>query len=227
MGKTIEMIGLRFGRLTVIEKDVKRKDRKSRHTFWKCLCDCGNIVTVDGYRLRSGETKSCGCLRDEIRCETIVNYNNQNPTRPDKWKHGKSGTPLYHVYRHMIDRCYDQNNPKFNIYGGRGITVCDEWRNDSSTFFKWADDNGYVSGLTLDRINVNGNYEPDNCRWATLKQQANNRRNTIYVNIDGLNYTLRDISDMTGIKMGTLWYRVKNGIIGNDIIKPIKGDKTA
>lgn len=155
----IELSGNRFGKLVVL-KYSHSKPRKNGGgiTFWKCICDCGKFHTCRGQDLKSGKTKACGCLKGSVL------------------KHGLSGTKLYSVWKTMIQRCENKSTEHFKYYGGRGIKVCREWHN-SSVFFKWALSSGYRVGITLDRFpNNDGNYEPGNCRWATMKEQSNNRR---------------------------------------------------
>ena len=118
-----------------------------------------------------------------------------------------SGTRIYRIWQKMKGRCYYKNDKKhYPHYGARGIKVCDEWKDDFANFYNWAMENGYTDELTLDRIDVDGNYEPSNCRWATLEEQSYNKRNTLYVNIDNNKYTIKDLSDMTGLKKATIRY---------------------
>lgn len=160
MGKTKDLTGKKFGKLSVVEMCGKSKAGQS---LWLCVCDCGNKTTVQYGNLTSGYTKSCGCLRG----------------RPKQT--GMSHTRIYHIWYGMKQRCYNPKSPKYKNWGGRGITLCDEWKDDFFAFRDWAIANGYREDLTIDRINVNGNYEPSNCRWATLQEQGSNKRTPLEI----------------------------------------------
>lgn len=194
MGNVIDLIGQRFGRLTVIERAENNKNSQAK---WKCVCDCGNEVVVFACNLKSGATKSCGCFNSE--CITKRNT-----------KHNMACSRLFNVWSMMRKRCIYPKDKRYHDYGGRGITVCDEWQHFEA-FYKWATENGYSDGLTLDRIDNNGNYEPSNCRFATFSQQANNRRSNHLLTFNGKTLTMKQWSDELGITYSTIEHRIKRG----------------
>ncbi|MCU7525666.1 MAG: hypothetical protein HF308_14405 [Ignavibacteria bacterium] len=160
MPKVIDLSGMRFGKLMVIERDWTIK---AQFAMWKCVCDCGNETTVASVKLTGGRTKSCGCL-------VGTTY----------FKHKEAGTRLYKIWVGIKDRCGNRKTPIYVHYGDRGIKICDEWEYNYESFRDWALNNGYDDSLSIDRIDVDGDYEPNNCRWVTQKQQMGNTRANVW-----------------------------------------------
>lgn len=194
MKKALDLTGQRFGRLVVEARDLSYK----KAAYWICKCDCGGSTTVQSTHLRSGATQSCGCLNSEN-------------VRKRRTSHGSSRSKLYRTWCSMKDRCYREKNKHYENYGGRGITVCQEWKESFEAFETWAMANGYRDDLTIERIDVNGNYEPSNCKWATNKEQQNNRRNNHFLTYDGKTQTIAQWAEETGLDWMVIYDRFRNG----------------
>lgn len=187
--KRIDLVGQRFGRLVVISYAFTDNNK----AYWNCVCDCGNECIKPTYALKYNNVKSCGCLHREVT--------SQRNKDVSKW-HGASKNEnqrLYRIWSAMRHRCYSENDKHYNVYGGRGISVCSEWENDYFVFEKWSLENGYTDELTIDRIDTNGNYEPSNCRWISQKEQCNNKRNNKYLTYKGETHTLREWCEILGL----------------------------
>lgn len=190
MSKINNLEGKRFGFLTAVSLAGKNKHHKS---VWLCVCDCGACAYVTGCNLSSGNTQSCGCKRKEVSKNLNLS-------------HGSSKTRLFRTWANIKSRCLNQNNKSFKRYGGRGICICEEWK-DFSKFEKWSLENGYKETLTIDRIDNNGNYTPNNCRWVDLKCQARNRSNNHTI----CGKTIAQWAEETGINRGTILSRIEAG----------------
>lgn len=198
-----DLTGQRFGRLTVIGVD----DRKSRKTYFYCRCDCGNVKSVRSDSLTAGAIRSCGCLKKEQdRKNLTANH-----------KHKMSHTRPYEIWQGMKGRCYNKHDARYHRYGGRGITVCDEWKNDFTAFYEWALANGYQDNLTIDRIDNDKGYSPDNCRWSDVKSQCRNRSTNIKITIGNSTRTLTEWCEIFDIDFkATVMRYHRNGFIGID-----------
>lgn len=213
MTKLEDIIGNKFGRLTVIK--CIRKDEKRRPII-ECKCECGNTIAAISYNVVRGATKSCGCLQKEIARES-AKLGTKKIT-----KHRKSNTRLYSIWQDMKSRCLNKKSHEYKDYGARGITVCKEWEKDFLNFYNWAINNKYSKDLTIDRINVNGNYEPKNCRWATKEEQGNNRRNNHLIYYRGEYLTVTRLSKIVNISVNALINHNKKGDLEQYISKRIK-----
>lgn len=189
MSRFIDLTGQKFGSLTVLYRLHNSCNKYG--VSWLCTCDCGNLVEVLSNGLRSGNTKSCGCSHA---------------------KHGKSDTRLYRIWKNMKTRCYNKNYERYNDYGGRSIKICDEWLNDFQAFYDWAVNNDYKENLTIDRIDNNKGYSPDNCRWATRKQQTRNRRNTMQFAYKGETKSLAEWCEVLNLNYKTINNRIYSGL---------------
>lgn len=201
MGYKIDLSGQKFGKLIVLRYSHNDKRRKS---YWLCRCECGNEVVVSGSNLKSSNTSSCGCGEDENRNRLMQSFTDRYR------KHGLSETRIHKIWAHMKERCLNPRCKDYYLYGGRGISVCEEWMDENGFehFYEWAIANGYSENLTIDRKNVDGNYEPSNCRWADVKKQANNRRSNIRYKIGDETKTLAEWCDIYGKNYGTVYFRI-------------------
>jgi hypothetical protein len=226
------LVGSRFGRLTVIGETYRRYNNTYSVLACQCRCDCGNTSVVTTRNLRSGNTKSCGCGQRK----GLERYWQETPEREAKRqearrkrreqrekKRAQKVPKLENVYRHMLWRCYSPKCPGYKYYGGRGIGVCPEWRNSKEAFIRWSLRNGYAEGLSIDRIDNDAGYSPDNCRWTTAKVQNNNRRpssRTVFVEYQGERKSLRDWSKdpRVSVTCTSIYARRKKGWSDEDAL---------
>ena len=198
---TYDLKGRRFGRLVVLGK----AEKQGTSQLWMCRCDCGNITKIRTNGLVKLGRDSCGCGTSEKIGKA-------------RFLHGETNSHLYSVWRGIKKRCLVPTTTGYKNYGGRGIKICDEWANDYLCFRDWALKNGYRQGLEVDRIDVNGNYEPSNCRFITDKGQANNRRNNVHLTLNGETKTLQEWADVLGVERSLLSERKKLGWNDYDIL---------
>lgn len=205
--KTLDLVGKRFGKLIVI----KRSSNQGKKVMWDCKCDCGKFTCVMTSNLTCSRVKSCGCLKNDKLIQRSTTHNQRH-------------TRLYEVWKTMKQRCGNPNNSSYKNYGARGICVCDEWKDSFQNFYDWSMKNGYCIGLTIDRINNNGNYCPENCRWTDRVTQANNSRWNKYITINGQTHSLADwcrIYKMPYMVVSNRAFRY-----GWDIVKALETPKT-
>jgi hypothetical protein len=205
--KFIDITGNKYNRLTVIKRIGTSNNGQVR---WLCQCDCGNYTEVSGGNLKNGSVKSCGC---------IVTENNKK-----RATHNMTNTRLYYIWCDIKNRCTNQNLECYKNYGGRGIEVCNEWKNNFLNFYNWAMQNDYQKNLTIDRINNDGNYEPNNCRWVTMQKQSYNRRDSYMITINNKTKCLAEWCKIYKIPYLTVYMRItKRGMKPYDALtKPIK-----
>lgn len=186
VSRPIDLTGKRFGRLIVLERV---ENSRSGGTVWKCKCDCGNVKICNGERLRCGKLKSCGCLS----IDTV---------KKNMTKHGKHGSKTYNIWKGIKQRCYQKNNIGYCDYGERGISMYDEWKNGFQSFYDYVSKLPHFGekGYSIDRIDVNGNYEPQNIKWSTAKEQSNNKRNNLLVIYKSKTITIKQLSEITKIR---------------------------
>lgn len=207
--RAYDLTGEKHNRLTVIKLDhIDKRGNK----VWLCKCDCGSNALATTTSLNNGVKQSCGCAMVENMRKIATT-------------HSLSRSRIYRTYTNMIRRCTSPVEIEYHNYGGRGIKVCDEWANDFMVFYDWAMANGYNDKLTIDRINNNGNYEPSNCRWATYKKQCRNKRNNRIVCINGVEKTLIEWSEISGIDRATIARRINVGWDAKDWLKPVFHNK--
>ena len=192
MGKFVDKTGLQYSRLTVIKRAAVPQP-KDKQAVWECLCECGNTIIAKGGYLQSGQTKSCGCLRSDS-------------SRERQYKHGGKKTPTYEIWKSMKARCYNSNDKQYADYGGRGIAVCEEWREDYAQFL--ADMGARPEGRSIERINNDLGYSKDNCKWATQIEQMSNTRRSRFVVFHGETMTIPQLARKTGVNYDRLLERI-------------------
>jgi len=218
MSTEIDISNKKYGKLTAIKKAFYKKGK----SYWVFRCDCGNEKIIIKDNVVKGQTKSCGCLQKEIAKITQLK---------NRAIHKKSRTRLYNVYSAIKARCYNKNVNNYNRYGGRGITVCDEWKNNFMSFYNWAIKNGYKEnekrGLcTIDRIDNNGNYCPENCRFVNNTIQARNTRKNHNITINNETKTLTEWIHIYKICQSTFFNRKKKGFSDIEALtKPVNKTK--
>lgn len=195
MSKAIDLTGQKFGKLTVLRLDHIRKYNKCTKYYWLCLCECGNYCISSQNQLSRGKTKSCGCIQQKYF----------------GIKHNLRNTKLYNNWDNIKKRCYAKTDYHYKWYGKRGITICDEWKNDFKAFYDWAMANGYEEDLTIDRIDVNGNYEPNNCRWISIQKQQQNKRSNHYITYKNQTKCIAEWAKIYNISRATLSWRIRKG----------------
>lgn len=198
-----DIVGKKIGRLKVISLD---HCNKFKNPYWLCECECGNKKVIRESLLKSGKVLSCGCLQ-----------------KKKSTKHGMRKNRIYNIFEGMKQRCLNNKSAYYHLYGARGIKICDEWLQDRKKFFEWSFENGYKEGLSIDRIDVNGNYEPSNCRFVDIKTQMRNKRTKRIIEYKGVKHCLSEWAEICNINPHNLRTRLKNGWeIGKALTTPYK-----
>jgi hypothetical protein len=195
----IDITGMRFGKLTVLKKAI---NTKGTDAVWECICDCGTKLIIHGSTLRKGQ----------ISCRKCRNH---------AWTHRLTNTRLYNIWWGIKGRCYCPTNEAYNSYGGRGIKMSEDWKNNPTAFYQWGMGNGYKPGLTIERIDNDGNYEPNNCKFIPRSEQAKNRRSSRFIECNGKKQILADWARETGIPQGTILGRLKLGWSMDRLFAPV------
>lgn len=194
-----DLTGQRFGRLRVVKRGEDYVSPNGRHRImWECLCDCGKEALVCGDSLKKGATRSCGCYKNQLLSER-------------QGGHRQTDTKLYGVWCAIKRRCYNPHVFAYEDYGGRGIYMCEEWKRDFQAFADWAAQSGYTPSLSIDRIDNDGPYSPENCRWTTAKEQANNRRSNLWLTYNGETHTATQWGEILGIDPKKVMWRSHAG----------------
>ena len=207
MTKLIDLTGLRFSRLVVIGRGQRTAGGQ---TTWLCKCDCGNEVTAQAANIKNGATRSCGCIRKEQL--SVFNTNT-------KTKHNLCKTSEYRIWGGMLTRCLNKNTQEYHNYGGRGINVCERWKSFENFLFDMG--KRPSKNHSIDRIDVDGNYSKENCRWATFKEQCYNKRGTVYIEHKGEKKTICELAEMYSLPYRIIWCRLKYGKVGGSLFRPI------
>lgn len=215
MPQAIDLTGYKTNEITVLRREGTKKGQAT----WRCVCSCGKEFVQYGGPLRSGKVKSCGHIYADKKRRLDLAYRTIA-----KGTHNSSFTRLYYLWTSIKGRCYQETSPSYRNYGARGIIMCDEWLKFEN-FKKWAIESGYDENAprgvcTIDRIDPNGNYEPNNCRWANTKEQARNKRTTVFATINGQTKSLSEWSEESGLPRGLLYQRHKSGWDDKDLLVP-------
>lgn len=197
-----DLTGQIFGKLKVLERAGSKHGGRAA---WKCICECGTECIKIGRDMQVGHTKSCGCL--------LVEFNHKT-----HYKHGMWGKRLGVIYHNMKSRCYNPNDTGYANYGGRGIEMCKDWKDNPASFAEWASMSGYTDSLSIDRIDYNGNYTPENCRWVSNKTQQNNKRNNTYITFRGETKTMSEWATYFGIPYKLLKSRNQRGYTAEEML---------